>query len=258
MKILTRSAFTQHEDWGEIISKCISFDITYLDNMEPCGEYIPYQTVVPQYQTTTHPRMYRHQALLQPPIYERFQVPSNSSNTPFERWNSYVTRYNPSSAFTRPSYIDLGLPSTSSVILPSHSLCSNEDRMHHIHQTISEVKIQNESLQREIRMIKRSLITKSKSSPPMESKLNGICVKSLILSRQNNQEEKEKALIHSKQNDQEEKEEDDFLMSHSDTLRFLFCQWGLRIVTLDVLREGIDFEWNRQGYDPKFNVPGFF
>ena len=96
--------------------------------------------------------------------------------------------------------------------------------MHRIHHAISEVKIQNESLQREIRMIKRSLITTPKSSPPMESKLNDICVKSLILSRQNNQEEKEKALIHSKQNDQEEKEEDDFLMSHSDTLRFLFCQ----------------------------------
>lgn len=93
--------------------------------------------------------------------------------------------------------------------------------MHHIHQAISEVKIQNESLQREIRMIKRSLITKPKSSPPMESKLNGNSVKSFIQSRQNNQEEKEYALIHYKQNDQEEKEEDDFLMSHSDTLKFL-------------------------------------
>ena len=224
MKIFTRlGSPTLKRDHINLLTSSL-----YLDNMEPCGEYIPYQTVVPQYQTTTHPRMYRHQALLQPPIYERFQVPSNSSNissnTPFERWNSYVTRYNSSSAFTRPSYIDLGLPSTSSVILPSHSLCSNEDRMHRIHHAISEVKIQNESLQREIRMIKRSFITKPMSSPPMESKLNDNSVKSLMQSRQNNQEEKEKALMHSKQNDQEEKEEDDFLMSHSDTLRFLFCQ----------------------------------
>ena len=96
--------------------------------------------------------------------------------------------------------------------------------MHRIHHAISEVKIQNESLQREIRMIKRSFITKPMSSSPMESKLNDNSVKSLMQSRQNNQEEKEKALMHSKQNDQEEKEEDDFLMSHSDTLRFLFCQ----------------------------------
>lgn len=82
--------------------------------------------------------------------------------------------------------------------------------MHNIHQAISGVKIQNESLQREIRMIKRSLITKPKSSPPIESNLNDNSVKSLIQFKQNNQEEKEKALLHSKQNDQEEKEEDDF------------------------------------------------
>ena len=190
--------------------------------MEPCGEYIPYHTV-PQYQTH-HPRMYRQQTL-QPPIYERFQIPSSSSsnissNTPFEKWNSYVSRYDPSSTMTRTSYIDLGgLPSTTtSMILPSYSVCSTEDRMHHIHQAISEVKIQNESLQREIRMIKRSLIATPMSSPPMESKLKD------NQSKQNDQEEKEEALIQSKQNDQKEKEEDDFLMSHSDTLKFLFCQ----------------------------------